>query len=461
MERRIDYPPNKIGPGNPIGEWIDVACQARGIAIRELGKILDLPGIYSIRTHPAEEISVYTMQVFLEGTQVVNSPQEEVDRLVEAVVETVERTMEVRGKLYIRIPPIVAKSEQKKLGETTFTDTQLVKELGFTMPKITLAKKKLGVNSLLVSLDQLDLLRTYLEGKNKDKKLIEGMPLVISQISGFSEQDFNTNLVRKTCLPRQIVDRIKKGENPTPQVLGVLLEKLEPTQEEVELLIDLWLPIFRDNISYVAIGNEFHVTRERVRQLAKKIREDDGKLTWEQIEILRDQRSGKIKHSGFAHSGRPRKLKQAREVQDASEVPARTSPNLDNVSYEAKRGRERPRKSAVVDTAKVTSPRVGQKITLSHNGPPELPEEVVSKIDLGHPDVLSDTYLNSLTGAERSAVEKLRGTSFLYPVKLNNADTLVLEYLMKEQIYPHGARFKRRNGSANVGFYLDYLSPIL
>lgn len=75
------------------------------------------------------------------------------------------------------------------------------------------------------------------------------------------------------------------------------------------------------------------------------------------------------------------------------------------------------------------------------------------------PNVLTETYLNSLAPSDVPVVQKLAGSSFGFPVEFDNRERALIDYLVKEGLHPPGARI-RLKPSGKEG-YFEYMPKAL
>jgi len=229
---------------------------------------------------------------------------------------------------------------------------------------------------------------------------------------------------RKKLPLEEVITKFESGRPISTRKLSNILQNYQPTDEQVERLIGVWLPRLRNTISCFTLGREYGVTHGTINAQAKRMGliNHDGRLNWDGVESIRRDRDSKIE----------------------SAKTTKKKPSVPNKTTIAKRTRSKGMANSAPRVAVVPSESVD---------PENRPE---------YPNVLTSDYLSSLIEVERSGVSKLRGSSFLYPVNLDEQYRIAVEYLIKERIFPQHASIRRRKGEDGAdSYYLDYhLSPI-
>jgi hypothetical protein len=172
------------------------------------------------------------------------------------------------------------------------------------------------------------------------------------------------------------------------------------------------------NISkHTAIGKEIGITGEEVRQLVKKIRSEKGPLSWEETE------------------------REIRQYKKTNNNP------LTSESIVKRNKQTRSEKTAIIESVK---PQEKAKIVFETS-----PGEAI-RIRPDYPNVLTPEYLDPLTSAEKIAVKMLASSSISHQVVIRGDAQKAIEYLIKEKIYPRGARIRMRINRNECSYYLEY-----
>lgn len=290
-------------PLNPVGVWIEKYRQERGMRLTDVAKAVDLTGLGRIRRAQTTNISLYTMEKLLQGTEILECSDEEKAGLADVICEVIATTLEEKGKLYERIPPIIPAKISKDLLCTTFTDTTFAKnllgkdysieELHKLSDRISDHRNTLGFSAVFTA-EQAEEIKKHIDNydnnlrKNKVRKKDFAM-----NASGILEID-PTKFSTCTWV-------FTKKEIPSPAEFGVILEKIPMTAEKKEKIVQLWLDKFKNSIILKTLGNEYGISRERVRQIKEKLGVDEGTMTWETVEKIRQyldaQREVKLQKS--------------------------------------------------------------------------------------------------------------------------------------------------------------------
>jgi hypothetical protein len=432
-----ERPSNIRPPGNPLGEWIDLFTDAHHLGIRQFGDLIDLHGIGNARTNPSEKISLYTIQTILESVERFNPSEEEIDTLADAVELCVDETLRIKGKLYDRLPPVIARTKQKGFEGVSYTDTQLATELGVNSSRIFFIRQKLKITTPVFRQECAERIKKYLKESYEDKPLSDGFVAVFSEVENVREREFISKMMIITGLSKNALISIKNGRNPTPEEFGVILEKFEPNEEQVEKLLDEWITTFRNSILMDDLGKEFGITRQGVQQLAKRMGFGGGNrhLTWEQIEAMREKRNG-VKGVPVGKF-RQKKHSKTQRIKNQKTLLKTIRQELNEVVTKV----EEPPEKNIEPVKK-----------LIHS------EEEIEAVKDRYPKVLTPGFLSSLTSKEATAVIKLNKSSFQYPVELSEDDRMAVDYMMREKIYPEGTKIlSKRNGFGRTVYFFEYL----
>lgn len=422
---------DKRPPGNPLGGWIDLFTENHDMGIRQLGDMWDLHAITSVRQNPSERVSLYSIQVILEGVSELGiASQEELDILADSVSQTIWQRVEAKGDVYDRIPPTIARHKQQQSETVTYTDKLLASDLGIHPSRVRHARLALEIDYPLYGQICADKIKKYLEKKNSEQILPEGFAAVLADEANIGTRTFISELATKTGISRNKAKSIKSGRNPSPEEFGIMLESFDLNETQVEQLVELWVDGFRNSITLESLGKELGVNKERVRQLAAGIGIGGNRrsLIWDEIEAVRKYRNEQKSRNASTKIAK----KQPKRIINARRQNIRRS--------------------------RVTKPGlVGSQKDFIINGI-SLQEDVPVEIRSDYPNVLTPDYLNSLISLEKSAVKLLAGSSILNPVIITGEQKKAIEFLIREGIYPPGARIRRSyvNGSHEDMYYFEY-----
>lgn len=293
----------KPKPLNPLGEWLDAIRQPRGLALEQTAALFELPGLNSIRRKPTWKISLYTIQKVLEGAQKLGCTEDEMASLRDTVTTVIQETLELKGKLYTRIPPTVPSTIARDLPCTVFTDTQFVRSLSPQIDEVELqrqasriqkARTSLGLPPIFTKDQAVQITDTIKQRQEKqDKKEAWISPFARSLIDDLNV-NLNTFKARYNNWIRQV------NGFPNPKQFGFLLQNIRVSEETREQVITLWLDGFRERIGIMGatFSNEMSFSKKMLGLMAHKINPDYKLSNWETIEKIREH-----------YQNRPRKTK--------------------------------------------------------------------------------------------------------------------------------------------------------
>lgn len=545
-------PSNKLPSTNPLGAWVDGFALKRNMAIRIFGDDIGLPGISLLRRREPHEISLYSIQQLLEHVGEYDPSDVEIDSLADAVDICLGEAVRVKGRIYDRLPPTVARSKQKGIDGLTYTVNQFAVKYNVSPSKAQRANRALGLNTLFTQEDAdriLEYIKDNDERKAKNGPTIKGFASVFSETTGVSERNFTSEVSNFMGFDKGVMRAIKQGRNPTPEEFGRILESFKLTDDQAGVITKVWLDIFRKSIRLGDVGAEYGISRERVRQIAIKVGYT-GNQNWgwdaaeavraykdnsqkgrskksinfsqtENIDLqsnkehkLRQSQRGRKKQtiediiSSF-ESGKPFTTRQLAYILEAKQPTDEQVERLvgiwlpqlrNSISYTMLGNEYKVTGSAIYAQAKkmgltlhegslswedVEAIRRGRNIKAMHaKTSPSIsrtssvvrktqsagttsvtesrvyvtPKEIAEpKNRPEYPNVLSSEYLSSLVEAERNGASKLRGSSFSNPIKLDELSKTAVEYLMKERIFPQNASIRKRKGDDGSDYYyFDY-----
>ena len=304
-ENQSQFKTQRLRPLNPIGQWAEDFRMLRGITSREMDEKFNLHSLHVTGRNRTEDTSLYTLEQMLQGAEINGATESELASLADAVEETIAITLEKKGKLYGRIPPLVPRTVAKELPCVTFTDTQLSQSLSSEdmpnrekSPNVTMVgriRKGLGFSAIITE-EQAQKIKD--EIASRDEKRAEKSMVTNEFALGAGKILGKDPTVFKDC--PWILNR---RQLPNPEQFGAMLETSSMTKRQRKKIINYWLDQYRETISLEMLGKEYVLTRARMHQIKKRLGYKGNSLSWKVVEEIREYKRQSAE--GIIRAGRP------------------------------------------------------------------------------------------------------------------------------------------------------------
>lgn len=285
---KASQPPRSL---NPLGQWAEDFRIPRGWTITKMGERFNLPSLIHFKNIPPEDTSIFTINHTFEQAVINGATEEELSLLRDVREKIIARTLEKKGKLYDRIPPSVPRRISRQLPYTTYTDSQLARNID---PRVTKRKNPRRAHMVwrirtdfgfptVFTEEQAQQIKDEITARDRrraEKSMVKNeFALETAKILGKDPAVF------KEC-PWMINRKI-----PDSEEFGAMLEVVDITDEQREKMINYWLDKYRETINLEMLGKEYGLTRARMHQIKKRLGYKGINLSWKAVEEIREYKS--------------------------------------------------------------------------------------------------------------------------------------------------------------------------
>lgn len=223
--------------------------------------------------------------------QKLECTSEEIDTLADAVEKTIQTTLEIKHKLYTRIPPSVPRTLSRSLvGCVTFTDISYAKHLSGTDDgdvKLERLQHRIRTNRVRLGLPPVF---SEEQGKRVSSRILKTDQKLEQQKQ--LKTDFFENVSHILSIEPEKLKRYERSlglrDFPNPSEFGEFLSEQKMTEKKRETLVTFWLEKFRNSLTGQDLANEIGISKERIRQIKNKLGYKHRTMDWSIAEKIRE-----------------------------------------------------------------------------------------------------------------------------------------------------------------------------